>query len=164
MRVSNQLRTTARREARKGSAGHQSSAFRVDAPDHQASQAGSGSATRLSSLGTILALQEDSSRGRQTHSDERSQALSRGNAVLDQLGEVQHALAVDPAKLSMAMMKCSRMLDEQSSDVSEPNLQRILSAIETRARVELAKAEARQGSSGSGDNTPAAGQKGELAP
>ena len=121
--------TTARR---RGQTAQSSGAFAGElAADNGVKEA--APATAVASAGTLLSVQEvgDSLDGRRP-------AVKRGEDILDRLDELRHGLligAFPPAKLDNLLV----MIRQQQSNVADPNLREILTEIEVRAAVELAK-------------------------
>lgn len=89
--------------------------------------------TAMASTGTLLSVQELGE-----PIDERRRAVLRGEDILDRLDELRHGLLLGtfpPEKLDNLLA----MVRQQQSNVVDPNLREILSDIEIRAAVELAK-------------------------
>lgn len=71
---------------------------------------------------------------------EKKQAMKRGNDVLDYLDQLRHSLL--RGKLStLQVQNLASAVKELNYNVADPRLKSVLSAIETRAAVELAKLE-----------------------
>lgn len=90
-------------------------------------------ATNVASAGTLLSVQEVAD-----PLDGRRRAVKRGENILDRLDELRHGLligAFSPAKLDNLLV----MIRQQQANVTDPNLREILTDIEVRAAVELAK-------------------------
>jgi hypothetical protein len=87
----------------------------------------------VASAGTLLSIQElgDSLDGRR-------RAVKRGEDLLDKLDELRHGLLVgaySPAKLDNLLVA----IRQQQTNITDPKLREILTDIEVRAAVELAK-------------------------
>jgi hypothetical protein len=87
----------------------------------------------VASINTLLTVQEvgDPTNGRR-------RAIKRGEDLLDRLDELRHGLligAYSPAKLDDLLA----VVRQQQANITDPKLREILSDIEVRAAVELAK-------------------------
>ena len=87
----------------------------------------------MASISTLLSLQEvgDPLNGRR-------RAIKRAEDLLDKLDELRHGLltgAFSPAKLDDLLV----VVRQQQANITDPKLREILSDIEVRAAVELAK-------------------------
>lgn len=96
---------------------------------------GLGSTASLSSLGTLLAIQQVELQPQ----DRRRRAVRRGEKLLDALQDVQLDL-LSTGDPDAALERLRRILGDQA-DADDPELGRIVAEIETRAAVELAKRE-----------------------
>ncbi len=107
------------------------------APARAAAPAGpSGAVSAVTSLDALLALQEAPGPG-----ERRRRALKRANALLDSLDAIK--LAVLDGELNPAALEALRTaILEERGNTDDPRLDDILSQIEIRAAVELAKQEA----------------------
>ncbi len=121
--------TTARR---RGQASQSSDAFAGEmAVDNGVREA--APATEVAFAGALLSIQEVGD-----PLDSRRRAVKRGEDILDRLDELRHGLligAFSPVKLDNLLV----MIRRQQSNVTDPNLREILTDIEVRAAVELAK-------------------------
>ena len=121
--------TTARR---RGQISQSSGAFAGElAADTTVKEA--APAPDVASVGTLLALQEVAD-----PLDSRRRAVKRGEDILDRLDDLRHGLligAFSPEKLDNLLV----MVRRRQSNVTDPNLREILTDIEVRAAVELAK-------------------------
>lgn len=94
---------------------------------------GAGKPMQAGAIDGLLAIQEVDDEGRR-----RRQAKDNGEAILDRLDEIRHALLtgnIDPERLERLLKQVRR----QRLEFSDPGLRDVLDAIELRAAVELAK-------------------------
>lgn len=104
-------------------------------PRQAAAAAPTAGTAGIASVAALLALQgEDGPEAR------RRKALKRGSGLLDRLDAVKIAL-LDGGDGSSALQALSRMAAEERQGDPDPGLQDVLDHIETRAAVELAKAQ-----------------------
>ncbi|MEX2454571.1 MAG: flagellar assembly protein FliX [Rhodospirillaceae bacterium] len=95
--------------------------------------AGAGQAGPVGGMEGLLAIQEVDDEGRR-----RRRAREHGEAVLDRLDEIRHALltgSLNPDSLQRLL----RQVRRERADFDDPGLRGILDEIELRAAVELAK-------------------------
>lgn len=104
--------------------------------EHLDQPRGTGAATGAAPMGGIdglLALQEVDDEGRQ-----RRQARDHGEAILDRLDDIRHALltgSLNPESLERLL----KQVRSRRASFSDPRLREVLDEIELRAAVELAK-------------------------
>ena len=121
--------TTARRRTQSArSAGSFAGELAVDSGVKEARPAAD-----VTSISTLLSVQEvgDPLNGRR-------RAIKRGEDLLDKLDDLRHGLltgAFSPAKLDDLLV----VIRQQQANITDPKLREILSDIEVRAAVELAK-------------------------
>jgi hypothetical protein len=96
-----------------------------------------GAAAPLGSLDAILALQEDTHGG-----DRRRRAARRGHDLLDALDRLKAALLNGSVPLADLKALAAR-LSERAEITGDPRLDEVIAHIELRAKVELAKLQAR---------------------
>jgi len=92
-----------------------------------------GSVRPVGDVGALLAIQEVPDA-----LDERKRGVRRGDDLLDQLEELRHGLLFGNLPVS-TVEKLAKMAQAQKDKVSDPRLAEILTEIEIRAEVELAK-------------------------
>ena len=127
-----QATTTTRRSARSASADQ---SFAESIPTESESAAATNSPQALSAVDGLFVLQEISE-----ELTDRRRAAARGNALLDRLEDLRVALL--PGALPRARLEALRqMAKERGPLVNDPKLAEILSDIELRVAVELAKLE-----------------------
>ena len=110
--------------------------FRLSDPSRSSRPAAPATIGSLSSLQTLLAVQEVST----GLTERRRRALRRGCELLDRLGRLQIAMlsgADDPECLDQLRM----VLTTDAGDVDDSDLTRVLEEIDVRAAVEIAKRE-----------------------
>jgi hypothetical protein len=96
-----------------------------------------GAASSLSSLAALIALQNEPLSA-ESSGERRRKAAARGFGLLDALGRFRLGLLAGGIDES-ALSSLRQGLDEAQKGADEPELDRILQAIDTRAAVELAK-------------------------
>ncbi|GGK30976.1 flagellar assembly protein FliX [Salinarimonas ramus] len=119
-----------------------SSGFSVDETPASASTARSSAVGPTTSLDAILALQ-----GEEDPGERRRRAARRGQELLDGLDRLKAAILsgrVGPED----MKRIAERLTERRETSGDPRLDAILSQIELRAEVEMAKLAAREGRDG----------------
>lgn len=93
-----------------------------------------GPATSLSSAGSILTVQEVTSR----EAGGRRQAAAHGHEVLDELRGL-HLGMIDGWVAEEDLRRLAEAVDKARPGTDDPRLEAVLEEIETRAAVELAK-------------------------
>lgn len=127
-----QATATTRRSARSASADQ---SFAESIPTESESAAATNSPQALSAVDGLFVLQEISE-----ELTDRRRAAARGNALLDRLEDLRVALLT--GTLPRARLEALRqMAKERGPLVNDPKLAEILSDIELRVAVELAKLE-----------------------
>jgi hypothetical protein len=104
-------------------------------PQATAAPARAAGAAPVSSMDALLALQEV-----EGPLERRRRAVRRGGRLLDALDEVKLAL-LDGETAGPALQRLATAVREQRVGSFDPGLDGVLDEIETRAAVELAKAE-----------------------
>jgi Class II flagellar assembly regulator len=140
MRVSGQIYPTEISKARTGQPAGARPSFAVNGtagethPASSSQTAATSVLSQLDSLAALIALQgEDAS-----PAGKRRKAASRGFHLLDALGRVRLGLLSGTIDES-ALAALQKGIEEARHHPSEPELGRLLQAIDTRAAVELAK-------------------------
>lgn len=95
-------------------------------------------ASALSDVSALMALQ-----GVETATERRRRAIRRGGSLLDRLDELKIALLSGEAG-EAALDRLGRTLREERPEDEDANLSGLLTQIDLRAAVELAKAEVRR--------------------
>lgn len=119
----------------KGKGGGGSGGFEVGSSSSEPSIAPVSNAGATTSVGALLAIQEVSD-----STDEKKRGYTRGRDLLQELEQIRLGLllgAIPQARLERLM----RMLGARRGDYADPMLTEIISEIEVRAAVELAKFE-----------------------
>jgi hypothetical protein len=119
----------------KGKGGGGTGGFEVGSPANEPSVAPVSNTGATTSVGALLAVQEVSDA-----TDEKKQGFARGRDLLQELEEIRLGLllgAVPRVRLERLM----RMLEARRGAYSDAKLNEIISEIEVRAAVELAKFE-----------------------
>ena len=93
----------------------------------------------LSSLDALLALQETPG-----PTERRKRALKRAGGLLDALDQVKLALLDENGDAQAALMRLKAMVRDFRDQTDDMGLESVLDEVETRAAVELAKAEMAQ--------------------
>ena len=112
-------------------------AFRVAVPDEASRPAGPTSIAALSSLQTLLAVQEVGPTG----IERRRRAVRRGQQLLSSLSRLQLAMLGD-GDSSACLEDVRSIVREEAGEVDDDELAAILEEIEVRAAVEIAKRDA----------------------
>lgn len=123
------------KKKRAGAAGGDFASLISGAESDGAATAGVTGVQPMGMLEGLLAIQ-------QVENDvmEKKQAMKRGNDVLDYLDQLRHSLL--RGKLStMQVQNLASAVKDLNYNVADPRLKSVLSDIETRAAVELAKLE-----------------------
>ena len=107
----------------------------LGASEEVAGPRGANGVSSVSSVDALIALQAV-----EGPLERRRRAVSRGNRLLDILGEVKLGL-LDGALPSASLERLSRAVREQRACADHPELDGVLDEIDTRAAVELAKLE-----------------------
>jgi hypothetical protein len=98
---------------------------------------GTAGAWPIGSLDAILALQEDGNSG-----ERRRRAAKRGHDLLDALDRLKAALL--NGRVPLADLKAiAARLSERAETTGDPRLDEVIAHIELRAKVEIAKLQAR---------------------
>lgn len=122
-----QSRPAARRDKSGGAS------FASNLPGETEKAASTSAASPASSVDALLALQEiNPDRGG------RKKAVQRGNELLDKLDEIRHGLLMGSIPLDR-LEALARLVREQKPQLADPKLAEVLSDIELRVEVELAK-------------------------
>jgi hypothetical protein len=119
-----------RRRARRDGVGESAFSEHLDQPRSPAAASG---AAPMSGIDGLLALQEVDDEGRQ-----RRQARDHGEAILDRLDDIRHALltgTLNPESLERLL----KQVRSKRGNFTDPRLREVLDEIELRAAVELAK-------------------------
>ena len=119
----------------RGGAAAASFAQQLQGPPPGRAFVAAGGPAGLSAIGSLVALQEI-----RPPRPSRRTAVMRGEALLDDLAELQSALLADGAP-AVTAERLRRRLAEDAGPNDEPALAALLDAIDLRARVELAKLE-----------------------
>jgi hypothetical protein len=90
----------------------------------------------LSSLDALLALQETTG-----PTERRRRAVRRAGSLLDALDQVKLALLEDGSGVRVALDRLQAVTRDMRDETDDLGLEGVLDAVETRAAVELAKAE-----------------------
>ncbi len=93
----------------------------------------------LGSLESILVLQGDIERKSGSARVQRRQVFEFGERILDSLSDLQKALAMDEGQIDIAVSRLRDTLETEFGIPGDAELQRVLTDIELRARVEIAK-------------------------
>ena len=107
-------------------------------PGETAAAAPTTSASALSSLDALIALQQV-----ENPLERRRKAVRRASAILDVLDEVKLAL-LDGGATPASLDRLMQAIRQERGDADTPALQSLLDEIETRAAVELAKLQVAQ--------------------
>ncbi len=134
--------TGASRAKPAGGGGSSFSLPSVNAASGAASTASVGGLTGVGSVDALLALQEMGAVG--SPLERRKRAVRRADNILDILGEIRIAL-IDGDISPKTLDQLTRAIREQRENTDDPRLEGVLNEIETRAAVELAKLQARNG-------------------
>jgi hypothetical protein len=116
-----------------------SGTFQLDAADGAKPQAPAPTLRTVGGIDALVALQ-----GFDDPSERRRRAVGKGRAALDVLDEIKLGLlagALDPANLNRLRVAAQALKDR----CGEPGLDGVLSEIELRVEVELAKMTPREG-------------------
>jgi hypothetical protein len=105
--------------------------------DDDAAAAGVSATPALSGVEALFALQEVPDA-----TAERKRAAARGDQLLDRLDDLKMGLLLGHISRDK-LADLARLARQSSDNVSDPNLKEVLQEIELRARVELAKLQAR---------------------
>ncbi len=124
------------RKAGKGIDVGAAEAFRSHIQDDASPSASGTAATQsLTALSNFLAIQEAP-----TSTSERQRAVMQGDSLLDELAELQTGL-VQGWVSEETLRRVSHLLNRPRPNVDDQELDQVLSEIEVRAAVELAKLE-----------------------
>lgn len=107
----------------------------VGGSESAAAPSAASAASIVSSLDALMALQEAGG-----PMERRRRAVARGNRLLDLLDEVKLAV-LDGAPTTAALERLRLVARQAASDAGDAGLCGVLGEIDTRAAVELAKAE-----------------------
>jgi hypothetical protein len=111
--------------------------FSVSEGSTSRASSGTAGAGPIGSLDAILALQEDGHTG-----ERRKRAAKRGHDLLDALDQLKAALL--NGRVPVADLKAiAARLSERAETTGDPRLDEVIAHIELRAKVELAKLQAR---------------------
>ncbi len=111
--------------------------FSVSEGTTSRASSGTAGAGPIGSLDAILALQEDGNTG-----ERRRRAAKRGHDLLDALDRLKAALL--NGRVPVADLKAiAARLSERAEMTGDPRLDEVIAHIELRAKVELAKLQAR---------------------
>lgn len=111
--------------------------FSVSEGSTSRASSGTAGAGPIGSLDAILALQEDGHTG-----ERRKRAAKRGHDLLDALDQLKAALL--NGRVPVADLKAiAARLSERAEMTGDPRLDEVIAHIELRAKVELAKLQAR---------------------
>jgi hypothetical protein len=130
--------SSVKKSAKKQASGGSSFSSELSGPDRAGSTSGAGGAAPLAPLESLLAFQEvpDSTDG-------RSKGLARAEDMLDLLEEVRRGILLGtisaPSLRNLADLARNHRQNGDASQKSDPRLDEILSDIELRSEVELAK-------------------------
>jgi hypothetical protein len=114
--------------------------FSVAEGTNSRASSGIAGAGPIGSLDAILALQEDGHTG-----ERRKRAAKRGHDLLDSLDRLKAALL--NGRVPVADLKAiAARLSERAETTGDSRLDEVIAHIELRAKVELAKLQAREGS------------------
>ena len=131
-----QIHSKSIKKSRKTSGGDSSSFSKeisdAEAPESQ-SVAGVGATAPLASVDALLALQEAP-----TSTEGRSKGLHRAQLMLESLEEIRRGLLLGRIPMSK-LQSLATAARERKASIKDPALEEILSEIELRAEVELAK-------------------------
>ncbi|MFP6749702.1 MAG: flagellar assembly protein FliX, partial [Alphaproteobacteria bacterium] len=124
----------ARRADRKGGDGG-GAAFRIESGGGTEAVVPTGGAAAVVGVGALLALQ-----GVPDAAERRRQAMRRGTDILDELQELRLGLLTGCVPRHR-LRRLMTLLRERPGGYSDPRLDSIISDVEVRAAVELAKLE-----------------------
>ncbi len=127
-----------RRKVDNDGAAGSSERFASHFQEETAAALGPAATAPLAALSSLLSIQEVSDKA-----DDRRRAVLHGNDLLDELRELQIGL-VQGSVSEESLRSIARLLDQPRPAIDDPALDQILSEIELRAAVELAKLERRK--------------------
>jgi hypothetical protein len=122
----------ARRVERKGGGG---AAFRIDAGEAAEATGQTQAAASVSGVGALLVLQEVPDA-----TEQRRRAVQRSDDILDELYQLRIGLMAGSVP-RQRLQRLMKLLRDRPGGYADPQLDSIISDIEVRAAVELAKLE-----------------------
>lgn len=135
---SGSVRSSATRRAeRKGGGGD--AVFRVDESDGAEAAGQAQAASSVAGIGSLLALQEVPDA-----TEQRRRALQRSEDILDELYQLRLGL-LNGSVPRQRLQRLMKLLGERPGGYADPQLDGLISDIEVRAAVELAKLEQTEG-------------------